>query len=333
MKRKTILISSAATLLLLLIILAVGTGSFVRAGREGKAVIKVLEHDFDTTPQLGDLVNLAVNCYLPWGQDMPEALFIANDGIVQQGNIKVKTTSYSLSGRNKLVTIPICSYRTGEIAPGRIQLAIERNFYRHGPRKTALTAEHGKINFAPRKIEDPDQLPLAGKLAAPQKNTYRYIAWLVPAAVVLIVLILLAVKKIRSGENSMKAVLPPWEIARKSLAELRKTAEAGKQPLEWCVARLSDVVREYLSVRFNWQIRQQTTEEFFAELKRKRSPLSAAQTFYLEEFMKQSDLIKFANIRPDKDAFNQAVNRAEDLVEQTGENNENNAENQKESAI
>ena len=131
----------------------------------------------------------------------------------------------------------------------------------------------------------------------------------------------------------MKAVLPPWEIARKSLAELRKTAEAGKQPLEWCVARLSDVVREYLSVRFNWQIRQQTTEEFFAELKRKRSPLSAAQTFYLEEFMKQSDLIKFANIRPDKDAFNQAVNRAEDLVEQTGENNENNAENQKESAI
>lgn len=333
MKRKTIIISSSVALLLLLLVLAIGTGRFVHAGREGEAAIKVLERDFDTTPQLGDLVNLAANCYLPWGQDMPEALFIANDGIVQQGNIKVKTTSYSLSGRNKLITIPIRSYRTGEIAPGRIQLAIERNFYRHGPRKTTLTAEHGKIKFAPRKIEDPDQLPLAGQLTAPQKNTYRYTAWLIPAAIVLIALTVLTVKKIRSGAKRMEAALPPWEIAKKSLAELRKTAEAGKQPLEWCVARLSDVVREYLSVRFNWQIKQQTTEEFFTDLKRKRSPLSAAQTFYLEEFMKQSDLIKFANIRPDKDAFAQAVNRAEDLVEQTGGINENNAENQEESAI
>ena len=116
----------------------------------------------------------------------------------------------------------------------------------------------------------------------------------------------------------MKAVLPPWEIARKSLAELRKTAEAGKQPLEWCVVKLTDVVREYLSIRFNWRVKQQTTEEFFASLKRKNSPLSATQTFYLEEFMKQSDLIKFANIKPDKDTFAQAIDRAEDLVNETG---------------
>ena len=37
----------------------------------------------------------------------------------------------------------------------------------------------------------------------------------------------------------------------------------------------------------------------------------------LEEFMKQSDLVKFANIRPDKDAFAQAVDRAGELVKQT----------------
>ena len=115
-----------------------------------------------------------------------------------------------------------------------------------------------------------------------------------------------------------KEVLPPWVIARNNLEELRKTAIAGKQPLEWCVAKLSDVVREYLSIRFSWRVKQQTTEEFFASLKRKNSPLSAAQTFYLEEFMKQSDLVKFANIKPDKEAFTIAVDRAEELVEQTG---------------
>ena len=83
------------------------------------------------------------------------------------------------------------------------------------------------------------------------------------------------------------------------------------------MAKLSDVVREYLSVRYCWRVKQQTTEEFFAALKRKNSPLTAGQTFYLEEFMKQADLIKFANIKPDKDAFALAADRAEELIEQT----------------
>ncbi|MBR2358259.1 MAG: hypothetical protein IKA65_09590 [Lentisphaeria bacterium] len=331
MKRKTIFISIA--ILILIGLLSAGTGLFIRAGQRGEAALEVLEHAYDTTPKLGDLVNLAVKCYLPWGQDMPEAVFIANEGIVQQGDIKVKTTGRTLAGRHKIIQIPIRSYRTGNLAPGKVELTIERNLYNRGARKITLSAEPAKINFTAGKIENPDQLPLAGKLTPAERSIRSYFYLTSAVIVVLIILLLLIFWLARRKSATRNIVLPPWVIARKNLAELRKTAEANRQPLEWCVARLSDVVREYLSVRFGWSVKQQTTEEFFAGLKRKRSPLSESQTFYLEEFMKQSDLIKFANVKPDKAAFAQAVNRAEDLVDQTGGQQENQADNNTEETV
>ncbi len=317
MKRKLLIF----TLILTAAVLAFavwGGKIFLESARYGEAILQEAVHDYEQTPSLGKLYKLEVSCALPWGQDMDGIAFLPGEGIVQQGNINVATTRYTARGRTKLITIPLKSYRTGKLEPGTLQATITRNFHNSSIKKQTLSKKLKVVEFAPLKVENPDQLPLADAAAA-DKAVDRSKWYFIAAGAIVFVMVLCMLWWLKKRHNQLqKEVLPPWVIARNNLEELRKTAIAGKQPLEWCVAKLSDVVREYLSIRFSWRVKQQTTEEFFASLKRKSSPLSAAQTFYLEEFMKQSDLVKFANIKPDKEAFTIAVDRADELVEQTG---------------
>lgn len=310
-----ILFAVAAILLALAIY---GAKVFRQAACYGEAVIKEAERDFEQTPSLGKLVNLEVNCVLPWGQYMDQVIFLPGEGIIPQGDVKVVNRRYTAQGIEKNITIPLKSTRPGKLEVGTLQTVIERNLHKSAIKKQTLTHKLQPLEFAALKVENPDRLPLADaavKVPGAGKH-YRY--WLIGivSAVIIAAGVFIWIQKRRI--KSRQEILPPWVIAQRNLDELRKTADAGKQPLEWCVSKLSDVVREYLSIRFCWRVKQQTTEEFFASLKRKNSPLSASQTFYLEEFMKQSDLIKFANIKPDKDSFSLALDRAEDLVNQTG---------------
>ena len=78
------------------------------------------------------------------------------------------------------------------------------------------------------------------------------------------------------------------------------------------------MVRSYLSKRFNYPAITQTTEEFFTTLRKQNSQLTAAQVRYLEDFLSAADLVKFANLRPEKDMFENAAVKAEKLIDETG---------------
>ena len=319
MKRKTLVFIIAIIAAVLTISVLCGA-LFLKSARSGEALLKAVEKDFEQTPSLGKLVNLEVNCVLPWGQELGTIGFLPGDGIIQQGAITVKTGNYTARNRTKIITVPVKSYRTGKLELGSLQTNIERPWHISTVKKQTLSHKFPAMDFTALKVENPDQLPLADNALPPADKANKHFKYWLTIAGIVLALIVSAIYFWRRRKNRQLAqeILPPWEIAWRNLEELRKTADAGKQPLAWCVAKLSDVVRDYLSVRFSWKVSQQTTEEFFASLKRKSSPLSAAQTFYLEEFMKQSDLVKFANIKPDKDAFAQAVDRAGELVKQTG---------------
>ena len=127
------------------------------------------------------------------------------------------------------------------------------------------------------------------------------------------------IKKYRSQTPD----IPIWTASLQDLNELKQIADSGERPLNWCVARLTDVVRKYLTKRFNWHTEQQTTEEFFDSIKGKKTPLTHQQLNYLEDFMRSADLVKFANIRPDRNSFDQALENAEDLIRETTENSNN----------
>ena len=317
-KKRILIIIAIAAAAAVLAVAAYGTRLFWQAARYGEAVLKELERNYRQTPSLGQLVNLEVNCVLPWGQDADQIGFIPGEGIIPQGSITTQTSQYTAQGRVKKITIPLKSIRPGKLEVGSLQVVINRNFHTSAVKKQTLNHKLQAMEFTALKVANPDQLPLADAAVQAQNSRKHYWYWLVGALLTIIIAGAVFIWWQKRRIKFQQEILPPWVIAQRNLEELRKTANAGKQPLEWCVVKLSDVVREYLSMRFCWKVKQQTTEEFFASLKRKNSPLTASQTFYLEEFMKQSDLIKFANIKPDKDSFALAVDRAEDLVNQTG---------------
>ena len=327
-KKRLLIIIAIAAAAAVLALAVFGTRVFWQAARYGEAVLEDVGHSYQQTPSLGKLVNLEVNCVLPWGQYADQIGFIPGEGIIPQGSITTRNTHYTAHGRVKTITIPLKSSRPGKLEIGSLQVEIDRNLHSSAVKKQTLTKKLPAMEFTALKVTNPDQLPLAGAAIQQADSRKHYWYWLVGVLSVIIIAGAFFIWLQKRRMKFQQEILPPWVIAQRNLDELRKTADAGKQPLEWCVVKLSDVVREYLSIRFCWKVKQQTTEEFFASLKRKNSPLTASQTFYLEEFMKQSDLIKFANIKPDKDSFTLAVDRAEDLVKQTGKTAE--SENQTE---
>ena len=98
------------------------------------------------------------------------------------------------------------------------------------------------------------------------------------------------------------------EIALAALQQLRQDAP----PVEEFYTRLSDIVRQYIEGRFGLRAPERTTEEFLAE-----ATLPPQHMVLLSAFLQESDLVKFARLRPGKDDMERAFDAAERFVRET----------------
>ncbi|MBE6367744.1 MAG: hypothetical protein E7052_07555 [Lentisphaerae bacterium] len=322
MKRKhlTLIIFSTLAIIFAAALIA-GLMLYVKAARYGQVSLQVVDNH-NHTSSLGSTVLLNVAGLLPWGQNIVQSDLSPTAGTTLCGNIAVHTQKITWQGKKIQLTIPLKSYRTGTLKSGELSVTVERAFFRNGPHKLTINVPLPELEVTALNIQDRNQLPLADQLSSQQKPTYHY--WVIAVAAVLIIVGSIAFILLKNRRKNVQIELPPWEIARQHLSELRHTANSGKQPLSWCVAKLTDVVRDYLSRRFQWPVNQQTTAEFFASLRHKKTPLTTQQMRYLEEFLTSADLVKFANIRPDQNDFSLAVDRAEELVRETAADTEQN---------
>ena len=286
---------------------------FFRAAWYGEAEL-LSEEPAGNSPQLGSTVNLHTRCDLPWGQTIKSAVWQGGDGVFQAGDIKIQTKKISTQGSQQLITVPLKSSRSGKVDAGTLTVNIQRPFFKDKVRKKSFTVKQADFTVEPLKIDDKNQLPLADELTPvpPEKDIIRYIA----GAVILLLLAAAVWFILRRYCKRRAKPLPPWEIARQELMELRRAA--ADRPLAWCIAQLTDVVRSYLTQRFNYPAITQTTEEFFTTLRKQNSQLTGEQIRYLEDFLSAADLVKFANLRPEKDMFENAAVKAEKLIDETG---------------
>ena len=324
--KKFLKITIAIIALLLLLAAALAVACVVSSGRSGTVTAECDQTQI-VNGELGQTIKLAVNCQLPWAQQLIETSFTPGKGMVQSGNIKQNIQEYTLHGRLLRLQIPVSAYRTGLLEPGILQLTIARPWFKTAPKQITIPIKFADITIAATAVGNRNQLPLADELSKVHKPAHHYYYWLAGGGLLAAVIVLWLI--IRQHKRNQHAISqPPWVIASEQLNQLRQTASNGSQPLAWCVAKLTDVVRSYLSKQFQLPAQQQTTEEFFTDLQQKNSPLNSQQISYLKEFMRSADLVKFANIKPDAQTFYQAVDRAEELVQETGL-----AENEKTSAI
>lgn len=126
--------------------------------------------------------------------------------------------------------------------------------------------------------------------------------------------------------------LRPRLAARRHRARLRSAYELASARLDRLLARpdpqgdavhgyyveLSDVVRQYLEVRFDLRAPEMSTEEFLAVVS--RSPdLEGEHQRLLRDFLKGADLVKFAHVVPEQHEIRAAADSARRFFDETRE--------------
>jgi hypothetical protein len=107
-----------------------------------------------------------------------------------------------------------------------------------------------------------------------------------------------------------------YEVARGELDGLLAGGLPNAGRMDAFYVQLSLIVRAYLENRFGLRSPELTTPEFLTEMG--RSPdLARSHQKMLRDFLEQADLVKFAGLRPSKEAVSVSVSSAERFLEET----------------
>lgn len=257
-----------------------------------------------------EFAELTVEC--PWNIRPVLAEVNPAEGCQLVGEPSIKLSSVGWGRWEWSVRAELTPYRMGKMPEGEIRIE-----FSGGAR--ALTAVIPGFEAEALTLPPGDSaLELAGDIKR-LKESWRGFIWrAAAAAAVLIVaatLVWLVVK--RRNRRLSAAVLPPWALALSELRELRGGLEKGELSGGVCVSRLTDIVRIYLARNFRLRVRTQTTSEFLRDLDRPGGVLPERQRQFLRDFLSAAELVKFAKLPIAGDSVEDAIQKAEILVEET----------------
>ncbi len=314
-RKKWIALYGIAVVLILAAVLAMAM-AWIGAARGGVIVLQSVTMTPDSETAPGAVVTATVDFSVPWGQNLEKVEFRPGAGIIGVGAPEFGLEKIAWRTRMVRIKVPLRAYRTGTLPAGLVAATFERPMIAAGARRTVEEVNLPDVTAVSQAVPENTELPLAGVLTPPRNNRGFWMALGIAAAVVLLTSVLLW-QWVRRRQTLRMRAQPPWELAAAELAGLRRQAERGERPAAWCVARLTDVVRDYLSARFHLPVRHQTTGEFLRELKRPDSPLTTEQGRNLADFMTAADLVKFAGQTPESGYLENAIAKAEILVDET----------------
>jgi hypothetical protein len=108
---------------------------------------------------------------------------------------------------------------------------------------------------------------------------------------------------------------PPWEIALETLRGIRAARLIEQQAYAEHFDRVSHALRLYLGGRFHFDGLESTTTEILQRLA--RIPEAHVVLHEVEEFLHQTDLVKFAHVTPDERQCTDLLERSERVVHET----------------
>lgn len=108
---------------------------------------------------------------------------------------------------------------------------------------------------------------------------------------------------------------PAWEVALEELHDIRHAGLIRQQRFSEHFDRVSDAIRQYLGDRFGFDGLESTTREALTVLETVRPPIESMDQ--VRAFLRQADLVKFANLTPTEDECELALSRGEEIVKST----------------
>lgn len=172
-----------------------------------------------------------------------------------------------------------------------------------------------------RSVLSKDAADLDIRDIAPPVDLPAPVAWWVwPAVIggglVLLGLVAWLLRRSRRTTDAAPPRRPAHEVALAALEELVADDLPGRGEIKPYYQRISDILRHYIEDRFGLHAPDRTTEEFLGELER-GSALDAAHRLLLARFLRQCDLVKFAELQPAGEDIRETYDACRNFVLET----------------
>jgi len=139
---------------------------------------------------------------------------------------------------------------------------------------------------------------------------------LILAGIILaIILIVVIVKKLLKKKYEEKPPVPPFEEAMAALAELDGKNLIANGEYKQFVFSLSQILKRFVSRRFDAPIEEATSTEFKQWLR--KSDLTRENKILLEKFITETDPVKFAGLMPNIDILRELRRNVEEFAKIT----------------
>jgi hypothetical protein len=158
------------------------------------------------------------------------------------------------------------------------------------------------------------------KPPVPYPADYRIWLWtglgiLAAAAIAFGIFIFLKRRKIADGQA---VLLTPHELAYRDLNQLASENLIERGEIKHFYYRISGILRQYIENRFGLRAPEQTTEEFLSGLDKDAS-FPSEYRILLRTFLRNCDLVKFAEFKPDKEEIEKTFESCRAFIHGTEE--------------
>ncbi len=218
----------------------------------------------------------------------------------------------------EVVTFQISVYDTGSyvIPPVLVEYQVEGDSLRQ-----AMQSEEVAIRVDSVKPSEADDIQdVKAPLAVPPDYTLYY--WIGGLALLLLLIaatIYIYLKKYRKGPVTFFAPPPPrpaHELAYEALDGLEQSSLLTEGRFKEYYIRISEIIRIYLSQRYEIDVLEMTTYELIETL-RKVYDIDAKHIDLIYEFMSTCDLVKFAKHIPADDDCRRIMTASRKIVDET----------------
>lgn len=186
-------------------------------------------------------------------------------------------------------------------------------------KKDTIYTESNIIHVAGIKIDtSKDIKPIKEPINVPYtfKELLPYIGIVVLlAAIVVIIVLIIRWRKNKKLPIDEKYLLPPHEWALKELYKLKQQKLWQNGNIKEYYVQLSDILRNYIELRFNIPALENTTEELMSAMH--KGIIHKKQKESINQFLMLSDFVKFAKANPDATDNENAITTVETFIQET----------------
>jgi hypothetical protein len=332
MLAKIIKITLISIIGLLIVVGGMLGGIYYYGVRQNKAIEAVGKVEL-TPPEakLGQTITATLLLKCPWHRKPLEAAAVAGKGASLIDSPQISRRNIRWGYNIWEINTQLKAYRNGKIPAGKLDVSY--NKYNDKTTDLNQSFEIPAFKCTPLPLEKNQELAIAAAIEPQNKLSSKKMYMIVGIAILMLIAAVIIFIARRKGKIK-KIVMPSWTLALNDLHSLRDNIKSGKITLDNGFTSLTDIVRGYLEKRFKLRASKQTTEEFLNDINKESGPLPNTQRPFLQEFMQAAELVKFAKLPPDEKILNQALDKAEVLVNETrpAENDSKDESNEKEGA-